>query len=98
MTRVITGTYMKTTITKNRLPYNSLRTLPPIVLLITSRRGQLTLVVSVGTCLFAKTLLSNGCEYLLIKNLSVALLRMLFRGRYSVTGLSIDLFMALQPL
>jgi hypothetical protein len=28
-----------------------------------------TPVVSVGTCLFAKALLSNGCIYLLIKNL-----------------------------
>jgi hypothetical protein len=64
----------------HRLPYNSLTlSLVPIVLIITSRHGPLrkhrylfTPIISVVICLFSKALLSNGCVYLLIKNLLLA--------------------------
>jgi hypothetical protein len=49
----------------HRLPYSSLSEL----LLQLSSIHCCTPTVSMGTCLFAKVLLSNGCIYLLIKNL-----------------------------
>jgi hypothetical protein len=58
----------------HRLPYNSL--LLQFVLVITSWNGRVenmvhycTPIIFMGTCLFVKALLSNGCIHLLIKNL-----------------------------
>jgi hypothetical protein len=59
----------------HRLPYNSLQTLAPVVLIITSRHGSRKKYRSLlysNRCRanrFAKALLSNGCVYALIENL-----------------------------
>jgi hypothetical protein len=70
-----------TTSSLHRFPYNSLPSLQltnfqPCPLLLTSRHRTtensssiVTQIISMGMCLFAKALPSNGCVYLLIKNL-----------------------------
>jgi hypothetical protein len=85
----------------HRLPNNSLLHLyvlltSKLVPLITPWHGpRRKHNILLGTCIFAKVLLSNGCVYLLIKNL---LFRCLFRVRYPVTGLHAAVLFILLPL